>query len=273
MRVGFEIPSADVEWFQDITQQPASLIESMQGVDGNLSRAVSEALSAYHNESHDGLRGVLSQVGEEDRGYSLVRLLANTTRTPSDIRPIMDNVIRQGSFVDKMHLQLWLRSPAIEGTLRRAIDRYDKLTQLFRDFPGQVLVPTLDMDLVWHTHQLSHAHYRAGIKAITGKFIDHDDKIAKGVLNVKEGGTRRLFEDVYDEEYLRCMCWDCEAIFSAAEVDDGRSVDEGDWLQVLASNVRNHVQYYRGAEVARGKGGWTMEERKTPLPVRREAAP
>lgn len=244
----------------------------MEGVDGKPSAAVSEALVAYGSESHDGLRGVLSQISEGDQCYALVRLLVDTERTPGDIKPLMDNVIRQGSFVDKMHLQLWLRSPAIEGTLRRAIDRYDMLTQLFRDFPGQVLVPTLDMDLVWHTHQLSHARYRAGIKAITGKFIDHDDKIAKGVLNVKGDGTRRLFGDVYDEEYLRCMCWDCEAIFSAAETDDDRSVDEGDWLEVLAAKVRGDVQYYRGAEVARGKGGWTMEDRKTPLPIRREAS-
>lgn len=269
----FEISATDVEWFEDITQQPASLVKAMEGEDGKLSRAVSEALSAYGHGSSDGLRGVLSSINEDDQSYALVRLLADTERKPDDIRSIMDNVIRQGSFVDKMHLQLWLRSPAIEGTLRRAIDRYDKLTQLFRDFPGQVLVPTLDMDLVWHTHQLSHARYRAGIKAITGKFIDHDDKIAKGVLNVKEGGTRRLFEDVFDEEYLRCMCWDCEAIFSAAEMDDGRSLDEGDWLETVAAKVRADVQFFRGAEVARGKGGWTMEERKTPLPVRREAAP
>src|SRR5947207_2380315 len=35
-------------------------------------------------------------------------------------------VIRQGSFVDKMHKFLWIRSPALTGTITRSMERYAK---------------------------------------------------------------------------------------------------------------------------------------------------
>ena len=75
--------------------------------------------------------------------------------------------MRQATFVDKMNNHLWIRSPALEGTLRRAIDRYSKFLILLKRkapplgadgsgttmVPGPIIVPTLDIDLVWHTHQ------------------------------------------------------------------------------------------------------------------------
>lgn len=68
-----------------------------------------------------------------------------------------------------MNGQLWIRSPALSGTLRRATDRYAKFLHLLkRKAPplgedgsgktivlGAIIVPTLDIDLVWHTHQCS----------------------------------------------------------------------------------------------------------------------
>ncbi|KAL4933249.1 uncharacterized protein BDV17DRAFT_286926 [Aspergillus undulatus] len=76
---------------------------------------------------------------------------------------LVENVERQGVFVDKVHAHRWIRSPAVDGTLRRAVDRYDKFLHLFRLYPGQFLVLTLDVDLVWHTHRCSAAKYRAEI--------------------------------------------------------------------------------------------------------------
>jgi hypothetical protein len=38
--------------------------------------------------------------------------------------------------------------------------------------PTLFSVPTLDIDLVWHTHQLMPEKYRANCSAYVGRFID-----------------------------------------------------------------------------------------------------
>jgi hypothetical protein len=37
-----------------------------------------------------------------------------------------------------------------------------------------VLVPTLDVDLIWHTHMLSPLDYRDDCQAILGRVLSHD---------------------------------------------------------------------------------------------------
>lgn len=44
-------------------------------------------------------------------------------------------------------------------------------------------VPTLDIDLVWHTHQLSPDSYDAFCEQNIGRRIEHDDTIAKSTLS------------------------------------------------------------------------------------------
>ena len=61
---------------------------------------------------------------------------------------LRDAVIRQSKFVDKMHDYLWIRSSALDGTLRRAIDRYDKFLKLYKLYPTTMFVPALDIELV-----------------------------------------------------------------------------------------------------------------------------
>lgn len=268
----FDVSPAEAAWFKGATQQPTSLFKALEGFDRDRKDPVSEAVHAWADGDRSGPHGieaVILQMDKTDKDYPFVLLLSEAKKDVDRVQPMVQNVIRQGSFVDKMHSHLWLRSPAFEGTLRRAVDRYDKFTQLFRDYPRHTLVPTLDMDLVWHTHQLSHARYRAGISAITGRFIGHDDTIGQGTLDVQENHTRRLFEDVFDEEYARCMCWDCEAVFSAAEADDEMSGGGDGWLEGLAASVRGELQYYRAAETVRRKG-WP--ERAQPLPTRKKAS-
>ncbi|KAF8582970.1 hypothetical protein K439DRAFT_1285906, partial [Ramaria rubella] len=46
----------------------------------------------------------------------------------------------------------------------------------------EFLVPTLDIDLGWHTHQLSGARYMSDTVRHVGRYVDHDDKIEEGVL-------------------------------------------------------------------------------------------
>lgn len=171
---------------------------------------------------------------------------------------LRDAVVRQTSFVDKMNAHLWIRSPAVEGTLRRAIDRYDKFLKLLARDKKFIVVPTLDVDLAWHTHQcFSGVGYAGTMKARVGRFINHDDTIGKDTLGDGFAETRKLYRVYFSREYRICGCWDCEALLSAVEAR--RRHGELD-MKDVADKVQEEVQYYRLVEIQRRK--------KQPLPLR-----
>ncbi|KAH7158700.1 hypothetical protein DER46DRAFT_627175 [Fusarium sp. MPI-SDFR-AT-0072] len=140
------------------------------------------------------------------------------------IGKLVDNVERQRVFVEKMNAHLWIRSPALQGTLRRAVERYERYLRLFKLYPGKMLVPALDIDLVWHTSQLSATAYMNSMETRCGRFINHDDKIKKSKLAVGNDETQSLYRVRFGGEYTVCLCWECQAIMSA--VEDSADGDE-----------------------------------------------
>jgi hypothetical protein len=176
-----------------------------------------------------------------------------------EVREIAAAVQRQTAFIDKMERHLWIRSPALEGTLRRAIDRYSKFLKLLKLYPGNVLVPTLDIDLVWHTHQCSASRYQADTQTIADRFIDHDDKLGKPVLGGGMEKTKQLFRIRFGQEYFLCNCWYCEAVLSEVEKLDQNRATQAQ-LDAIAQRVSLNVAYHRAVELARRAG--------KPLPVR-----
>lgn len=58
-------------------------------------------------------------------------------------------VIRQGTFIEKMHSIDWIHSPALASTEQRLTEKYDRYFAILARNPGQLVVPTLDVDLVW----------------------------------------------------------------------------------------------------------------------------
>ncbi|KAI1014633.1 hypothetical protein LB503_004108 [Fusarium chuoi] len=173
-------------------------------------------------------------------------------------KQLRDAVIRQASFVDKMNSFMWLRSPALEGTIRRAITRYQNFCKLLK-ISKTTVVPTLDIDLVWHTHQCTAKHYGQAMKVLTGKFVNHDDTIEKPQLGDGFGETRRLYRVYFGQEYRSCGCWDCQALLTELEraVEDGQDVD----MDKITAEVKEDVFYYRAVE-------WSRRH-KTSLPMRR----
>ena len=166
---------------------------------------------------------------------------------------LVENVKRQASFVDKMHNHLWICSPAVGGTMRRAIDRYNKFLKLFELYPGKTLVPAMDIDLVWHTHQCSAVLYEGNMRARTGRYVNHDDKIGKEVLGHGTDETSHLFRIRFGQEYSVCLCWDCEMLTTALERADEELdllVDDLD-LEELAKQVGKYVIYFRAEELSR----------------------
>jgi hypothetical protein len=165
-------------------------------------------------------------------------------------------VMRQCGFIDKMDGKLWIRSPAAEDTLTRAGARYEQFLKLMKLYPDVTLVPTLDIDLVWHTHQCSPARYVQATRQLVGKFVNHDDTIAKDKLDTGFDKTRALYLMRFGKEYRVCGCWDCEALLSALHVSGARQVPDEEALQ----KVSDQVTYYKTVEAAR--------RQKLPLPDR-----
>jgi hypothetical protein len=188
----------------------------------------------------------------------------------STVKQLVDNVERQRVFVQKMNAHLWIRSPALQGTLRRAVERYDKYLQLFRLYPGKMLVPTLDIDLVWHTSQLSPAAYNASMEERCGRFINHDDKIAKYKLATGNDETQALYRIRFGLEYSVCLCWECQAVMSAVEDSDRvgnlEEMRPEGFEENLADRILEDVKYFRSVESARRRnhvklpirGGWPL---------------
>lgn len=66
-------------------------------------------------------------------------------------------VIRQMGFVEKMVNFGWTEPGRFEDdndTLTRCTIRYYAFLDLMASTPAKLVVPTLDIDLAWHTHQL-----------------------------------------------------------------------------------------------------------------------
>ncbi|MCJ1463096.1 hypothetical protein MMC07_001701 [Pseudocyphellaria aurata] len=120
-------------------------------------------------------------------------------------------VIRQGSFIEKMHSIDWIHSPAVGATMTRLIAKYGRYFKIMQKYPEHVAVPTLDVDLAWHTHQLSPGTYYAVSLDKTSKFIDHDDKIDEGKLTEAFEWTSKTYERMFSSVYSECTCWYCEA--------------------------------------------------------------
>ncbi|WVR07667.1 hypothetical protein IAU60_004709 [Kwoniella sp. DSM 27419] len=65
----------------------------------------------------------------------------------------------------------------------------------------QFLVPRLDIDLAWHTHQLQHERYRQDTTRVLGGMLNHDDSAEEGSLELGLQTTRRLWKKRYGYNY------------------------------------------------------------------------
>ncbi|KAL9084496.1 MAG: hypothetical protein Q9159_005192 [Coniocarpon cinnabarinum] len=121
-------------------------------------------------------------------------------------------VIRQGSFIAKMQDIDWLHSPAIASTMSRLIQKYERFVQIMGTYKSDMAVPTLDVDLAWHTHQLAPSSYYSYTTVLCGKFIDHDDKVGELKLSDSFAKTSARYQKMFNAPYSECTCWYCEAI-------------------------------------------------------------
>ena len=123
-------------------------------------------------------------------------------------------VLRQGIFVEKMQAIDWVHSPALESTMTRLIKKYGIFLGIMGNNPDKIVVPTLDVDLAWHTHQLHPGiYYNYTILSMHGRFINHDDKIDEVKLSQAFEWTSAKYQELtHGMKYSECTCWYCEAI-------------------------------------------------------------
>lgn len=148
--------------------------------------------------------------------FSYRRMLARYWENSSPFAlDLVGAVVRQGVFVEKMHELDWLHSPALRFTMKRLITKYERFFTIMaqpRD-PPRMAVPTLDVDLAWHTHQLhAQAYYIYSDVMAPGRLIDHDDKVAEADLDDAFKWTSKTYQSKYGEPYSECTCWYCEAV-------------------------------------------------------------
>ncbi|KAJ2990820.1 hypothetical protein HDV02_004131 [Globomyces sp. JEL0801] len=88
-------------------------------------------------------------------------------------------------------------------TLQNAITRYQKWFKLMK--LNTMLVPTLDIDLAWHTHLLSpQSYYKWCTDCTKNRIINHDDTIADGKLKDSLAKTAEHWYNAYKEPYTVC---------------------------------------------------------------------
>ncbi|KAF7555995.1 hypothetical protein G7Z17_g1719 [Cylindrodendrum hubeiense] len=252
----YTLPAASLAWLKDEAYLEPNLFDFLVDL-GQSKNAISATLSENNaktissNQALAQARDIDAMTVREKAFLESLHMIAIAT---DQVKALVDNVQRQAAFVDKMHRQLWIRSPAVADTIQRATERYEQFLKLFRLCPGQMLVPTLDIDLVWHTHQLSAQDYAAAMLSRTGRFIDHDDKLGKPTLNDALEETVKLFSIHFGHSYSICLCWECEAILSAVQACDEDDDSDADQFTQLAGKVMRKVDYYRAVELSRRNG-------------------
>lgn len=255
------MPAEAALWFEENTALAPHLFETLVKTDKSIGVQQVLKMHGAPGRSNDGSRGIkVEDVDAVLHGpsdlkefeASFLECCRGATGKTTTVTRLVEAVQRQASFVNKMERQLWIRSPAVEGTLQRAIDRYSKFLKLFKLYPKMMLVPTLDIDLVWHTHQCSPSRYDAGTMKVAGRRINHDDKLGETVLKPGLTSTKDLFRIRFGQEYQICQCWDCEALLSAVSSHYSETPPDN---TTIARQVHDEVAYFRAVEIAKQKRG------------------
>ncbi|RDB14774.1 hypothetical protein Hypma_016304 [Hypsizygus marmoreus] len=170
-------------------------------------------LSIMHQNQHSPVHMQITMASKmRARGGRLVRRIFSAYNDDHEFSvDLIGAVIRQGSFVRKMHDLHWTEPNFFDNredevALQHAISRYHAFLDLMAASPMAFLVPTLDIDLAWHTHQLLADQYDWDCQTFVGRYIDHDDKIDEDTLSSAFDLTCRAWKNRFDVQYTHCGC-------------------------------------------------------------------
>ncbi|KIK41875.1 hypothetical protein CY34DRAFT_84653 [Suillus luteus UH-Slu-Lm8-n1] len=149
----------------------------------------------YFSQSMDRLNKIMGAY-TDDRVFSL---------------DLVGAVLRQASFVKKMVDLRWTEpgyfaNQLDTAALQHCVARYHAFLNIIAESPASFFVPTLDIDLGWHTHQLMASRYQNDCLSFVGRYVDHDDKVEEGQLATSFDLTCRAWNDRYHVPYMHCGC-------------------------------------------------------------------
>ncbi|KAI6032234.1 hypothetical protein BKA83DRAFT_4211506 [Pisolithus microcarpus] len=123
---------------------------------------------------------------------------------------LLDAVLRQSLFTEKMTELGWTKPAAFRGErlriLEDAILRYHAFLDLTASQPNSMIVPTLDIDLVWHTHQLLASRYTSDCQLYVGRYVDHELRVRESHLSAAFDESCLAWQLRYKVPYMQCGC-------------------------------------------------------------------
>lgn len=160
-------------------------------------------------------RKKLRTIGRNYVTFNLIYLTIPRADVVQVHEDLVGCVMRQGRFVDTINSMNLLRDPNKQEILALSILRYEKFVNIMHKVAlSKRPVPTLDIDLVWHTDILRYStHFRLCL--ITGTknvVLSHEDSVEASVLNQSFAITSDLYYWDYSHDYSRCPCWYCEKV-------------------------------------------------------------
>ncbi|KAJ7184501.1 hypothetical protein C8R46DRAFT_883048 [Mycena filopes] len=159
----------------------------------------------------DRLRALLAMRMKAQGGNLMARIMSAYVDDKMFSVELVGAVLRQGSFVTKMYDLQWTQpgffdSAEDEVALQHSIARYHAFLDLMSSSPVSFFVPTLDIDLAWHTHQLMASYYARDTVTFVGRFVDHDDKVEESHLASSFDITCRAWKNRFGVQYTHCGC-------------------------------------------------------------------
>ncbi|CAG7851190.1 SubName: Full=Uncharacterized protein {ECO:0000313/EMBL:CCA67541.1} [Serendipita indica DSM 11827] len=159
---------------------------------------------------HEGVRPN-STPDRSKRNPRLQRLAVAYSNPGMASLDLVGAVLRQGLFISKMDELGWTRPGRFDlvsesAPLVRCIARYHAFLDLMTVHNSTFCVPTLDIDLAWHTHQLKSVNYRTITTQFVGRFPNHDDNVEPNILSTAYDITAKAWKKRFGVPYSICGC-------------------------------------------------------------------
>ncbi|RWR77881.1 glycine-rich domain-containing protein 1 [Cinnamomum micranthum f. kanehirae] len=120
---------------------------------------------------------------------------------------LISAVKRQSSFVYQVSRPCMQDDRFLEGALARYKGFLYLIKRNLERFMNRFCVPTYDIDLIWHSHQLNPGSYCKDLVAAIGKVLEHDDtdsdRSSGKKLNVGFEATTKQWEVTFGSRYWK----------------------------------------------------------------------
>ena len=115
---------------------------------------------------------------------------------------LVQAVIRQRDFLEKFQQHSFFShtfTRADRSNFEQLVQNYVSFLKLARK--NEMIIPTYDIDLVWHSHMRRPVHYQTCCLAMCGFVLDHDDAIEKHALSDNYQKTADRWKKTYNVAY------------------------------------------------------------------------